>query len=281
MFHIRQTDGSMGDHERECVVWNDVWPHQRRLPQMFRHSAENAPITHAPRFYLAETADGTPIARGSIYPASVGNDPLKYYVHVMVRPAWRGGGVCRAMSEQLKLALAGEMPVALIANLFGDEVDGSRLLDKLGFELKQRSPISEIEVAAFDSAEFLPALARAAENNITINTFQRLHEQHGHAYVWSQLYHLRHAIARDIPHYDSSRRYPNKETWIRNRVTHPNLLPDGMFIALHHNNWIGVSELYRKPAMPELLGQGITGVRRAYRRMGIATALKLRTLDYA
>ena len=33
--------------------------------------------------------------------------------------------------------------------------------------------------------------------------------------------------------------------------------------------------------MPELLEQGITGVRRAYRRMGLATALKLRTLDYA
>jgi GNAT superfamily N-acetyltransferase len=59
------------------------------------------------------------------------------------------------------------------------------------------------------------------------------------------------------------------------------VLPDALFIAKRGDEYVGVSDVSLFEALPGALTQGFTGVRREYRRRGLATALKVREVLYA
>jgi GNAT superfamily N-acetyltransferase len=60
----------------------------------------------------------------------------------------------------------------------------------------------------------------------------------------------------------------------------PVMLPDGIFVALHHGMYIGLTEL-RATADKAILTTGLTAVKRTYRHQGIARQLKLRSITAA
>ena len=280
MFEIRHIDDSTEDCEKVAAIWNAVWPQHQQTATQIHHYMTQAPSEQRPLLFLAETHDGTPIGQGTVRPTTRGDAPLKLSVNVVVHPDWQRRGIGRNLSERLLAATKAQAPVALIASTLEDRQRTQRLLEEGGFVQKMRLPISEIAVDDFDSAEFLPTLHTTAERNITITPFSQLIHELGEDEAWSHMYDMRLDIVRDLPWYEPQEPPPYDE-WRQARSTKPTLLPDAMFVALHRGNWVGVSELYSRLAMPTLLDQGLTGVRRAYRRMGLATALKLRTLDYA
>ena len=59
------------------------------------------------------------------------------------------------------------------------------------------------------------------------------------------------------------------------------VLPDAYFIAKRGDEYVGVSDVSLFEAIPGGLTQGFTGVKREYRRRGLATALMLHGIDYA
>src|SRR6185369_5598963 len=61
----------------------------------------------------------------------------------------------------------------------------------------------------------------------------------------------------------------------------PYVLPKAYFIAKRGDEYVGVSDVSLFEAMPGGLTQGFTGVKRKYRRRGLATALKLHGIVYA
>src|SRR6185437_6935280 len=61
----------------------------------------------------------------------------------------------------------------------------------------------------------------------------------------------------------------------------PYVLPDAYFIAKRGDEYVAVSDVSLFEAVPGGLTQGFTGVRREYRRRGLATALKLQGIVYA
>jgi GNAT superfamily N-acetyltransferase len=64
-------------------------------------------------------------------------------------------------------------------------------------------------------------------------------------------------------------------------IQSPDLLPEAFFIAKDGDLYVGESFVFRVPAEPGHLSQGLTGVRREYRGKGIAMALKLHVIKYA
>jgi ribosomal protein S18 acetylase RimI-like enzyme len=58
-------------------------------------------------------------------------------------------------------------------------------------------------------------------------------------------------------------------------------LPDALFLAKFGELYVGLCMLMRSEGDPSLLYQELTGVLPAFQGLGIATALKLRTVDYA
>ena len=62
-------------------------------------------------------------------------------------------------------------------------------------------------------------------------------------------------------------------------LANPTLLHDGLFIATHAGEYVGMTSLFRRNQTT--LAIDLTGTRRPYQGKGIATALKLRGIEYA
>jgi len=60
----------------------------------------------------------------------------------------------------------------------------------------------------------------------------------------------------------------------------PAFTPESWFIAHYSDQWVGMSTISTDPSTPDVFYTDVTGVRRGYRRQGIATALKLRGIAY-
>ncbi len=69
------------------------------------------------------------------------------------------------------------------------------------------------------------------------------------------------------------------ERWF-GRFNRPELLPAGYMLAVDGDRFVGTSQLWRAPDA-DALRTGLTGVRREYRRRGIALALKVHALEFA
>jgi mycothiol synthase len=63
-------------------------------------------------------------------------------------------------------------------------------------------------------------------------------------------------------------------------VRRPGTLLDAFFIAKDGETYVGLSSVWREEGRSDLW-QIITGVRKEYRRRGVALALKLSVMDYA
>ena len=60
-----------------------------------------------------------------------------------------------------------------------------------------------------------------------------------------------------------------------------NLVQDAWYVALDKGEYVGMTEILSNQADPGLFDMGVTGVLRSHRRRGIATALKLRGMEFA
>ena len=62
---------------------------------------------------------------------------------------------------------------------------------------------------------------------------------------------------------------------------HPDFIPEGYFIAMDGERWVGTSSVWNRRSKPGELYTRLTGVVRSHRRRGIATALKVRAHEFA
>jgi RimJ/RimL family protein N-acetyltransferase len=70
------------------------------------------------------------------------------------------------------------------------------------------------------------------------------------------------------------------DAWETFSLKNPQLLPEGYFIAKYGPHYVGMSNVHRIDTEPGVLHQDDTGVRREYRGRGIATALKLKVIEF-
>ena len=70
------------------------------------------------------------------------------------------------------------------------------------------------------------------------------------------------------------------DQFVNDHLHSPDMLPDAYFVAVHGDDYVGVSELFAG-AEATVFDTKTTGVLPAYRRLGIALALKVRAIRYA
>ena len=75
----------------------------------------------------------------------------------------------------------------------------------------------------------------------------------------------------------------DRATWVKRVRDNPNLIPEAYAVGVDEatGEYVGVSNLWRLQGEEDALETGLTGVRRAYRRRGVALAMKLRSLRWA
>jgi GNAT superfamily N-acetyltransferase len=202
--------------------------------------------------------------------------PQRFQVGVEVKPDCQGQGIGSLLFDHLRAALQPFDPLSLRSGVREDMVRGVEFLKHRGFVEDLRNWESRLDVAQFDPAPFAKAEEQVLAQGIEIKTLRELESDPDRN---PKLYELNWEVLQDEPSPEPPTK-PSYEFFLDRLAHNPNLLPDAYFIAVHGNEYVGLSSLWSSQGNQDLY-TGDTGVSRSYRRRGVALALKVRGILYA
>jgi mycothiol synthase len=277
MLTIRPFDSSDADYQARVDIWNAHFPSIPRTVEEDRYSdAVREPGRVWGRVMGEE--DGQRIATGVYGEPLEVDSPGEYLVYIQVRPGFERRGIGSAMYECVMGALEKHDPATLMSFACEEELDHVRFLEKRGYKTVMREQDSRLDVASFDASRFADVLALVEEMGVEIRTATELAtEKPG----WEhEIYELDWILAQDEPRSAPPRRFTFEE-YSKYNFDAPGYMADACFIAIKNGRIVGRSGLWRRPGTDKKIFTGLTGTAREERRKGIATALKIRGIEYA
>ena len=250
------------------IPGNDLWLHRRQ-------SFDEAHYFR--RQYVAEDANGGQILGfGSIEQTIY---LPKYRLFIVTDPRLLKLGVGDLLLERLTTDLKEANAVTVSCREYASQTKLLAFLIDRGFKEADRVLDLRLEVAEADVSPFLSAVERVKDRGITFTSLAE--ERRRDPRCVEKLYELTTILNEDDPGRApfAPPAYNAREALLW--LDMPYVLPDAYFIAKRGDRYVGLSDVSLFEALPRGVTQGFTGVRREYRRQGIATALKIRTFEYA
>ena len=220
--------------------------------------------------------EGRAVGYGEYGQRSGSYHPRRFHINVIVEPEWQGRGLGKALYNQVMSALTEFDPLSVRGEIREDEARAVRFLQDRGFIEDMRSFESRLDVSAFDPAPYVGAEAQVRALGIEFKTLRELEDQPGH---WQKHYELTQELRADVPS-SEPRTHLEKSVWLSAFLKNPGLLRDAYLVALKDGEYIGVTTL-RSSQSESGLTTGMTGVKREYRRQGVALALKVKSIIWA
>lgn len=160
------------------------------------------------------------------------------------------------------------------ARLINSSVEDRRseivaLAQEFGYRMKQQQKVSRLDVAHFSLPEEPQEFEILSLNELK----KRLPDTWLH-----EFWRLEMDILKDVPMTGQFKEDPIE--LFEKYITMPGMDHDGIFLALVEGRLAGVSSMFPSLVDPKVGITGLTGVRRDYRRMGIARALKIVSLNW-
>ena len=204
--------------------------------------------------------------------------PQKFMIWVGVHPRHQKGGIGSALFETIMQGLQPFDPLAVRTRAAEDCPQSIRFLEKHGFQEVIRDIPSELNVQTFDLNRFTGLEDRFRGIGIEIKTLPDLENDPERN---RKLYDLDWEMSLSVPGDLAAgigRRGLKK--YVEYAITGSSALPDGFFVAVKGEEFIGLSHVLSSEKGVSLY-QGLTGVKPQYRRHGIGLALKIRGIAYA
>ena len=229
------------------------------------------------RHYLAEHAEtgqllGYGSAEQTVYLP-------RYRLILVIDPAWLRRGVGDLLLDRLinDLREVNAVTATFRGDPFSKEIQA--LLVERGFTETARLLELRLTLPGADLSSFSAVAAGVKALGISVSTLKDERERDPR-YV-EKLYELTSKLKLDDPARPPFAPPSYDEREARLWLEHSYVLPDAYFIAKDGDEYVGVTDLNLLDALPGGVSFGFTGVRREYRRRGIATALKLCAIEYA
>ena len=200
-------------------------------------------------------------------------------VGLRTAPQWRRRGVARALLEELAEHARANNAKRLIAAVRGDEPEGARFAEALGYRAFHERIDSYIDVPSFDASGFDDPDATAARAGVRLATYAELLREHAAdvEVFQRELLPVIWAMARDVPSPTPMPEQPPPfEQAKRMFFEGPGIDPPSTIIALRDGRTVGMTVTMVKENGTAYTN--FTGVSRAERGRGIALAMKLRAL---
>lgn len=221
------------------------------------------------------------VAVGTCYQAYWLDSPSTVHLHFDIHPDHQQARILPELYAAIQRLLAGRKGDVkwLASRAREDDCDRVAFLLGQGFGQAMRSPASALHVDEFDAAVCEGADERLAQDDIRLVTLAQLYDEEPD---WKRkLRDLRWEIVQDVPSSEPIAE-PTIAEFEEMVLKDPALDVEAFFVALAADgSMIGMSNLWRNDPEGRRLDTGLTGVIRSHRRRGIATALKLRTIQYA
>jgi len=205
-----------------------------------------------------------------------GYEPGKFHVAIEVLPTYQCHGIGAALYERVIEGLRPFHLSRLRADGFADHPEGVRFMEKRGFvEVFRERPL-QLDVNAFDSDLLAAFEDRLRGEGIEIRSLRELEQDRNRN---RKLYDLYWEATQDVP-----KEHPVEpmafEEWAQWTLEDPLVAPEGYFVAVCGESFVGISE-FGASADDDTLLAGLVGVKRGYRNRGIARAMQLRAISYA
>ncbi len=272
--HIRPFDEQ--DYEAMVEVGNRLFPeYPETVAEAEYRDGQRDPNCRFRRFVADRFGQVVGYAEYDQSPSM--HHPQKFEIGVYVDPNQQRKGIGTALFDYLMMDLDPFDPITLRSFAREDYDASVRFLTRRGFAEVMRSWESRLDVPSFDFSPYADLWEKVAERGITLTTLGALSKDPDRD---RKLYELDMELLEDVP-------FPDERTQMsfahfKRRFLHnPDLLPDAYCVAMDGDRYVGVSSLWASQASPDELYTGLTGVRRDYRRQGLALALKLKTIRYA
>jgi RNA polymerase sigma factor (sigma-70 family) len=203
----------------------------------------------------------------------------KYRMFIVTDPSRLKQGVGDQLIERLTNDLNAAGAVTVTCREYASQTELIDFLQRHGFQESTRLLDLRLSIADLDVDRFSPVATAVEQKGIVISTFAA--ERVSDPNCVEKLHELSATLLPDDPAWGplAPPSYNAREAllWLER----PWVLAEAYFIAKDGERYIGISDVNLFEAVPGGLRAGFTGVRRKYRRQGIATMLKLKTIAYA
>lgn len=202
--------------------------------------------------------------------------PQKFKLNIAVLPESRRQGLGTALYDGLLADLSQHQPVTLRGRLRAGNQPALTFVSKRGFEEEKRDWESRLEIASFDLSRFAGAVEGLELEGVVIKSLRNLERDPD---MPRKFYALFSEVRQDVPRVEPATAisFENFYNWT---FKAPDFIPEGSFVALDGDRYIGMSQLWKGDDSPDVF-TGLTAVKRAYRGRKIALALKLRGIAFA
>ena len=214
------------------------------------------------------------------YGFSVRTDPVanKYRFAGYLLPEWETADLLYQFYNFIMGHCLGHSPTAFICGMREDELLKKAWLEGQGFQPVMRYPSSILDVNDFDPTGYTALRAKIDSRGIEIVSLEELAMRESD---WQRkIYDLEMLLNQDVPR-PSTYKPPPFEKYAQREFEDPNFLPEGWLVALDGDRYIGVASLVKPGGSTEIMVNGLTGVHRDYRRLGLATVLKCQVIEVA
>ena len=249
-------------------------PEFEKAPNEIRFDDEHRPAHIKSGRWIVEH-DGQAVAYASYGQRAHAYHPRKFQLTIAVDPRWQLRGIGRRLYELLIDALRPFDPESVDEWSREDMTCRRGFLERRGFVEDMRMWSSALDLTTFDPSRFAHLVPPVTAQGLQLTTLAELGPSDPD--VLRRLYDLWSEIRDDVPSPPSE--VPSDvsfEEW-KEYGDRPTLWPNGYYVAVDGDRYVGESQLWLAPEA-DALRTGLTGTRRAYRRRGIAYALKVLAL---
>jgi GNAT superfamily N-acetyltransferase len=204
--------------------------------------------------------------------------PQRFALDIFVRPEYQRRGVGSALFGQITTLAESMDGRSLSTQCREDKSETIRFLENRGFLAGMREWESRLDLGEFDPSVYTGYEQKVLDQGIRMATLRELREEDPDCH--RKVYDMVCSIEADVPRSEAEFTPPDFELFQTRLENSLNLLPDGYCIAVANGEYVGVSSVHSSQATNDL-EVGLTGVRRDYRRRGIALALKVKATTWA
>lgn len=274
--HIRPFAFTDDDYRRVVALRNRLYPDIQSTVEIWKNNDETRRQEPSYRFFVAENGSGDLL--GFAQTAKLNPQSETFSLGLICQPAAWESGAADGLLAAVKQTAAEQGGRTVVQKVQASDTGKLAFLTGRGFRPIMRYRQSALDVAAFDAAPFQAQLARTAAAGITIQQVPAgwehdpAQQRFMHALDWQMML--------DVPHHEA-RMQKSLETFLKEEVHHLNAFPESYFVAWHGDEAVGLTNFVKQGGKTNTVSTALTGVARSHRRKGVATALKVYSIEFA
>ena len=275
---VRETDFSTADYEVFAAVVREAEPDESTTAnELAERDVDFHEAGYRSTWLLAEVMGETVGVARTEQMVSIGDGTI-WLVSLDVRPRFTRRGTGTRLHVEVERYIMDHGGKTTWSNVRDDLPGSVRFVEGLGYRAADRDWESTADLHTFDPRSRQDLVDAVTDGGIEITTVARIRDQRSDWF--ERLHDLYTEIEVDIPSSFSIQPIP-AGLFRSQAIESTQALLGGFFVALDGDRWVGLTEVRRVEGEPGALIQELTGVVSAYRRRGIATALKVVALTWA